>query len=778
MQNGQKRTRSQRVAALELPPGMVDRFVDSLGRSEVMWRIGLCVLATIVMWCVLQGWAPPFEYRLGYTPTRDIDAKVSFKQFDSKATDDAKKEAASQVVYVYAQDPARLIQLRAALKNAVAEVGAAANLKSVSPKLWEEFFPQAAGAAAPNREEQERDFQKLHAAVESKPSRAKFTTEIDHAFAELEQQGFLIKLDQLPTEGNQTQIEVHPVGDKRLPILVPVSDALSGDAFAHFHSRIQTELASPEVAQLVFAWLKPKLTAIGSTLTKDSEATKAKITDAQNKVANVYKKYSNGQESLDARADLLAKAGEPLDGPTMHRLRLEYLAELEQLTGSDKLFRSAAMLGMFAALFGLCGIYIFARNRALLSNLRRFATLLGLCVVTIALCKMAGDDAWLSSGDAWLNSGDAWRAELIPLLLFAMTVAIAYHQELALLLAAAMSLVVVLGLGQGLAEYVTLLSASATAIFLGRRIRSRTKLIYVGICCGVVTVATSVGVHLVVGQPANSILLREAGRAGLCCIFAGVLMTGLLPFIEKSFGVLTDISLLEIGDIAHPLLQELVRRAPGTYNHSINVASIAEAAAETIGAHGLLVRVGAYFHDIGKMLKPGYFVENQGLEADRHQDLLPAMSTLIIIAHIKDGADLARQHHLPKPIIDFILQHHGTTLVEYFYRRANRQSETDPNGAEVDESSYRYPGPKPATKEAAVLMVADAVESASRSLVEPAPARIEALVHDIAMKRLLDGQFDDCGLTLQELQEIEESLVKSLIAVYHGRVKYPDQQTA
>jgi len=272
--------------------------------------------------------------------------------------------------------------------------------------------------------------------------------------------------------------------------------------------------------------------------------------------------------------------------------------------------------------------------------------------------------------------------------------------------------------------------------------------------------------------------LREAGRAGLCCVAAGFLMTGLLPFIEKAFGVLTDISLLEIGDIAHPLLQELVRRAPGTYNHSINVASIAEAAADSIKAHGLLVRVGAYFHDIGKMLKPQYFVENQGMDPDRHQDLLPAMSTLIIIAHIKDGADLARQHHLPRPIIDFILQHHGTTLVEYFYRRANRQSEADPHGAEVDESSYRYPGPKPQTKEAAVLMVADAVESASRALVEPAPSRIEALVHEIAMKRLLDGQFDECGLTLQELQTIEESLAKSLTAVYHGRVKYPDQQTA
>jgi putative nucleotidyltransferase with HDIG domain len=255
-------------------------------------------------------------------------------------------------------------------------------------------------------------------------------------------------------------------------------------------------------------------------------------------------------------------------------------------------------------------------------------------------------------------------------------------------------------------------------------------------------------------------------------------MTGILPLVERMFGVQTDLSLLELGDPSHPLLQELVRRAPGTYNHSINVASLAESAAEAIGARGLLVRVGAYFHDIGKMLKPGYFVENQGTGANRHDTLVPAMSTLVIIAHVKDGADLARQHHLPEAIVEFIQQHHGTTLVEYFYRQATDRRQRDPDSSEVDESAFRYPGPKPQTKEAGVLMLADAVESASRVLVEPTPARIESLVEDITRKKLLDGQFDECGLTLEEVRRIGDSLVKSLTAVYHGRVKYPDQVIA
>ena len=215
--------------------------------------------------------------------------------------------------------------------------------------------------------------------------------------------------------------------------------------------------------------------------------------------------------------------------------------------------------------------------------------------------------------------------------------------------------------------------------------------------------------------------MRDAGRQFIWATMAGFFMTGLLPFVERLFGVLTDLSLLELGDITHPVLQELVRRAPSTYNHSITVGSIAEAAADAIGARGLLCRVGAYFHDIGKMLKPGYFVENQGKEGSRHEGLVPAMSTLVIIAHIKDGADLARQHHLPQPIIDMIQQHHGTMLMEYFYDRAHTQQAADPNGSEIDENLFRYPGPKPQTKEAAVLMLADAVESASRTLVDPTP---------------------------------------------------------
>ncbi|MCA9061883.1 MAG: HDIG domain-containing protein, partial [Planctomycetaceae bacterium] len=253
---------------------------------------------------------------------------------------------------------------------------------------------------------------------------------------------------------------------------------------------------------------------------------------------------------------------------------------------------------------------------------------------------------------------------------------------------------------------------------------------------------------------------------------------GCLPFIENVFGILTDISLLELTAVSHPLLQELARRAPGTYNHSMTVATIAEAAAESIGANGLLTRVGAYFHDIGKMMKPEYFIENmtEGSE-NHHKSLAPAMSTLIIIGHVKDGVELAEENNLPQPLISFIEQHHGTTLVEYFFHEAARTADED-HRTNADESSFRYPGPKPQSRENAVLMLADAVESASRTLTEPTPRRIQSLVHEITMKRLLDGQFDECDLKMDEIRSIEESLIKSLLAAHHGRVKYPSQRTA
>ncbi len=265
------------------------------------------------------------------------------------------------------------------------------------------------------------------------------------------------------------------------------------------------------------------------------------------------------------------------------------------------------------------------------------------------------------------------------------------------MLGALVALVFTVSHGYGVDEFVVLTATSFVASLLCGRIRSRTRLVYIGLIAAAVAFPTTIGVGTMVGQPLGSGLFLDGLWFAGGALLAGLFMTALLPFLEQWFKIQTDISLLELGDANHPLLKQLVQRAPGTYNHSINVASIAEAAAESIGANGLLCRVGAYFHDIGKMRKPEYFVENQESGQNKHDDLVPTMSTLVIIAHVKEGAEMARRNHLPQPIIDIIEQHHGTTLVEYFYKQATRKKRSDRgDSTAIVEADFRYPGPQTA----------------------------------------------------------------------------------
>jgi putative nucleotidyltransferase with HDIG domain len=255
----------------------------------------------------------------------------------------------------------------------------------------------------------------------------------------------------------------------------------------------------------------------------------------------------------------------------------------------------------------------------------------------------------------------------------------------------------------------------------------------------------------------------------------GFLCQGILPLIERLFGVATSLTLLEWCDANKPLLKRLALEAPGTYSHSLMLGSMCETAAESVGARGLLARVGAYYHDVGKINKPGYFRENQDGPSSPHDRLNPAMSLLVIKGHVKDGVELSRRYGLPRELNEFIVSHHGTTLVEYFYHAAAEQRKHDADTA-PDEVEFRYPGPRPRSREAAILMLADACESSVRAMPEPIAGRIETQVHQVVSKRLTDGQLDDCELTLREVHQIEASLTKSLAGIYHARVPYPSQR--
>jgi putative nucleotidyltransferase with HDIG domain len=751
-----KKRRIDRVTSLEMPPGMWGNLWGNLRRGHVLVRLALCGVTALVLWVITRGWAPPLPYHLADVPSRDIIARTEFKRYDDDATQEARKLARTTAIAIYEHDPQPLEQLRAKIENDVTQIVAAKSYDEVKP-IWDQYRLQLAeGTPQPTEEERQLRFQKFREALSGEGALETFKVSLSEALAPFLKSGILEKL---PPEhdANAEKIAIRPVGNIGWEDEVPISEVLAENAASALQKSLQQKMQL-EVADRIFAELKRRLP---ETLKLNLEATREVQAQAVAAVEDQYKVIPTGEVLARAKDD--AGKSLPIDDATLKKLEDEYGTELAQRPFSAKVARSLAIIGMYIALYTLCGYYIYRREPRIIEELGRMATLLALVVVTVSLMV--------------LTSHDEWRVELIPLMLFGMTVAIAYQQEVALLLSAAVTLISVVALGHTLSDAIVLLATTAGAILLLGRVRSRSKLLSVGFLAGGVAALTTIGVGTLEGEPIM-LTLKTALLWSIWAVIAGSLMTCILPMVEKVFNVQTDLSLIELGDPSHQLLQELIRRAPGTYNHSITVASLAEAAAEAIGARSLLVRVGAYFHDIGKMLKPGYFAENQGQGDNRHRSLVPAMSTLVIIAHVKDGADLARQNKIPEPIIDFIQQHHGTTLVEYFYRQASESRKADPNGSDVDESSFRYPGPKPQTKEAGILMLADAVESASRVLVEPTPARIESLVEDISRKRLLDGQFDECGLTLEEVRKIDDSLVKSLTAVYHGRVKYPDQETA
>ncbi|MBF0309100.1 MAG: HDIG domain-containing protein [Magnetococcales bacterium] len=256
-------------------------------------------------------------------------------------------------------------------------------------------------------------------------------------------------------------------------------------------------------------------------------------------------------------------------------------------------------------------------------------------------------------------------------------------------------------------------------------------------------------------------------------LLTGLLSLALIPVFEWVFNITTDSRLMELASGDHPLIKQLSLRAPGTYHHSVMMGNLAEAAAESIGANPLMARVMALYHDIGKMTKPHYFVENQSGE-NRHDHLVPSMSVKIIIGHIKDGVELARQYKLGGPVLEAITEHQGTTLLQFFYNKATQEAAK--RGDAVSEEEFRYPGPKPRSREAGILMIADAVEAAVRSQKNPTPAKIQAVVHRIVNSKIADGQLDDCHLTMRELARIEETFCRVLIlGFYHHRIEYPDQ---
>ncbi|GAX91515.1 HD family phosphohydrolase [Effusibacillus lacus] len=470
------------------------------------------------------------------------------------------------------------------------------------------------------------------------------------------------------------------------------------------------------------------------------------------------KKLREVQEAWIFKGDLIVRKGEQITAEKMGLLRdLKLLAEQPNY----RIYVGLASLLLFA--LAIIEVYLHVTRSRLANNNNLLLLLCLVVLVTASIMKIVSLGVPLNMQAI---------GYLAPLAMGTMLLTILFDTSLAIAGA------IVFALFAGLLydfkfEYMFVgIVSSLAGIFAVARVKHRHVIMRAAFVIAGVNLLAIATMHSLLAAATftwNGLLqaLLFGLINGLLC---GILTIGLLPFFESLFGILTPISLLELSNPNHPLLKKLLMEAPGTYHHSLIVGNLAETAAEIVGGDPLLCRVGGYFHDVGKSRRPIFFIENQNGRENPHDKVAPSLSHLIITSHVRDGVEMQEQHRLPKPIRDICEQHHGTTVLWYFY---NKALELDKN-SNLNIDDFRYPGPKPKTKEAAIIMLCDSVEAAVRSMSRPTPNRIEAVIRKIIKDRLNDGQLDECDLTLKDLDKIAEALMKSLNGIYHARIEYPD----
>ena len=456
------------------------------------------------------------------------------------------------------------------------------------------------------------------------------------------------------------------------------------------------------------------------------------------------------------------------------------MALLEQL---KSLGQPGRVLARFAGILLLVGFYLFAIWQYFLvaQKGRREARRHYLLLSLILLLSLVVTKVFIALGDAGdviaRNVGMETLQDplnfyfLAPLAVGAILVILLVDVQISVLYSLIFSVFVGL-LTREMAMFLYALTGSLAAIYLMGRYRERAAIIKGGFLIGLVNVLTVLALQLYGSETGFQGMPFLVGAAGgmISGLSAAMLASLLLPILESLFAITTDIKLLELSNLNNPILRRLAVEAPGTYHHSIIVGTLAEAAADATGANGLLVRVGAYYHDIGKLKTPEYYIENQIYSSNKHENLSPSMSSLILANHVKDGLAMAEEIRLVPDVRNLIPQHHGTRLMTYFYQKAKDVAGKD---REVNEEDFRYAGPRPETREAAILMLADQVEAAARTLQDPSPSQIRSMIRRIIQSTIQDRQFDECDITMKDLDRILEAFQRVISGMNHHRIEYP-----
>jgi putative nucleotidyltransferase with HDIG domain len=714
----------------------------------------------------------PQEYKLGDIAEADIKAPADILVKNSETTEKERIKAAQGVPYVYDFDPsASNIRLR--LNEAMADIRNLVTVHPVDPlaPVQEEDIPVDINEL--KKSTAERFFRTIEITYDEKlyerlllsGSPPILESSIYRLLNEVFRRGVVGNHSVLATQ-IQKGIALQSIQtQKEEQVTDPARFYDIQGAIKHVESR-KNDLIKEEVPQEI----ADLAVDIASILIKPNVTFNKRETELRKDEAVKAVKESYYQVK---RGEMIVREGE--------RVGYSHLAKLAEVTktieGKNILSRIPGMTALLAILFSVIYITGFKKykpsgrdNRHLIFSA---ATLLSVFIFSWAFNFIAEE---MARGFHDVSA----RALLfaLPLTFGAILITVFQGINMAMLFSLIVSIFASLIIDGNIEFLIYFFAGSLYASYLVREYRERGILIKIGLKIGLMNILLCLAIEFIYGQFFTVEVLVAVIAAFLGGILGGVISTGLIPLVEMAFGFTTDMKLLELANLDQPLLRDLMVQAPGTYHHSVIVSNMVEATAKAINANPLLAKVAAYYHDIGKMKKPLYFIENQMGGENRHEKLSPSMSGLILIAHVKDGVELAKQHKLGQEITDIIEQHQGKGLIAYFYQKAKEQAMSKSiKGIEINEDDFRYPGPKPQTKEAGLVMLADMVEAASRSLPDPTPARINGTVQKIINKVFSDGQLDECELTLKDLHEIAKSFNKTLSGIFHQRVEYPETET-
>ena len=743
------------------------------GEEAKKWYILICLSLIVSILLFPNILTRPKTYKLGDVADRDIKASQEFLVENRNLTEQNRQEAVKSVLSVYDFDPTAtnlVSRIREAFKggreylseslfisNSQEEISSKAekvpmSQPTASDELGNSFFeildiPPRAGV-----------FEMLF--LSRFPSEVEETT--IHLVSQILKKGVVGNKMMLMNQSAKgvtlhnilTEREIKVTDVDRFYDLKVARDSIKGLGKDLKRSTIPKELADVS-SKLAISMIKPNLTF-------NKRETELRKDMARESVTPFYFKVKKGE--------MLVREGERVTREHIIKLseQNKLLKQKEVISGVPAM---AVLIGFLISALYLAGLmtgrYSKSKTKDLLFN--------AITLLVIFLLVMASN--FVSEETARGFNYFTPRALLyaMPVASGAMLVAIFQGTGVAASFSLIISVLAALVVGGQVEFFVYFFISSIVAAYGVRHCRDRGVFIKSGLKVSAFNVVLALSIEALFGSFYTVEVFIAVSSAFIGGILVAVIATGILPLIEMSFGYTTDIKLLEQANMDQPLLRELMVQCPGTHHHSVIVSNMVEATAEAINANPLLAKVAAYYHDIGKMKKPLYFVENQVPRENKHEKLAPSMSSLILISHVKDGVELAKKHKLGNEIIDIIRQHHGTSLITFFYEKAKEQSEKKGEKAhQVKKEDFRYPGPKPQTKEAGLVMLADVVQAASKTLVEPTAARIQGMVQKIINKVFSDGQLDECELTLKDLNEIAKSFNKTLSGIFHHRVEYPE----